>query len=91
MSVHRPPRRGSASHTSLRRLHAIGGAATRHLSRIERCIYRDMMDLYYAKERPLLADEAALFRLLLIRDPDEVAGPRVRSLRNSSTSPRPAG
>jgi uncharacterized protein YdaU (DUF1376 family) len=45
---------------------------TRHLSRLERCIYRDMLDLYYTKEQALLADEKALFRLLLIRGPEEV-------------------
>ncbi len=28
MNIHRLPRRGSTSHTSLRRLHAIGGTAT---------------------------------------------------------------
>lgn len=28
MSVNRPPRQGSAAHTSLRRLHAVGGSAT---------------------------------------------------------------
>jgi uncharacterized protein YdaU (DUF1376 family) len=49
---------------------------TRHLSRLERCIYRDMLDLYYTKERALLADEGALFRLLLIRGPEEVAAAR---------------
>lgn len=38
MSVHRPPRRGSAPHTLLRRLLAIGGAATQ-------AVWRDVAGL----------------------------------------------
>ena len=34
--------------------------ATRHLTRIERSVYRDLMDLYYDTELPLMLDKAAL-------------------------------
>ena len=47
--------------------------ATRHLSRLERCIYRDCMDLYYDKESPLPADFERLARRLLVSAKDEVA------------------
>lgn len=35
-----------------------------------------MLDLYYAKEQPLPLDEPALFRLLIVRGPDETAAAR---------------
>jgi len=46
--------------------------ATRHLSRLERCIYRDCLDLYYDKEAPLSADFARLARRLLVNNEGEV-------------------
>lgn len=54
--------------------HHIGDFNTRtlHLSRLERGIYRDMRDLYFDKEAPLLADVGKLFRLLRITTPEEV-------------------
>jgi uncharacterized protein YdaU (DUF1376 family) len=54
--------------------HHIGdfNSATRHLTRMERGIYRDMRDLYFEKEQPLLADKRRLYRLLLIVTPEEI-------------------
>jgi len=54
--------------------HHIGdfNSATRHLTRLERGIYRDMLDLYYEKEQPLPSDQRMLFRRLLIISPEEV-------------------
>lgn len=46
--------------------------ATRHLSRIERSVYRDMMDLYYATESRLTLDTQALCRRILARTNEEV-------------------
>ena len=39
--------------------------ATRHLTRVERSLYRDMIELYYDKEQPLPLDETQLFRRVL--------------------------
>jgi uncharacterized protein YdaU (DUF1376 family) len=46
--------------------------ATRHLTRIERSIYRDMIELYYDTENPLVSDIALLCRKLLARTEDEI-------------------
>lgn len=46
--------------------------STRHLTRIERSIYRDMIELYYDTEQPLLRDVKALCRRLLARTEEEV-------------------
>jgi uncharacterized protein YdaU (DUF1376 family) len=40
--------------------------ATRHLTRLERSIYRDLLDLYYDTEKPLISDIKRLARLCLI-------------------------
>lgn len=45
--------------------------ATRHLTRIERSIYRDMIDLYYDTEEPLTLDIKALCRKLIARTDEE--------------------
>jgi uncharacterized protein YdaU (DUF1376 family) len=45
--------------------------ATRHLTRIERSIYRDMMDLYYDSEGPLTLEMPALCRKVLARTEEE--------------------
>lgn len=45
--------------------------ATRHLTRIERSIYRDLLDVYYDTEQPLTLDAAALCRKVLARTNDE--------------------
>jgi uncharacterized protein YdaU (DUF1376 family) len=45
--------------------------ATRHLTRIERSIYRDLIELYYDTEQPLILDMKALCRKILARTDDE--------------------
>ena len=45
--------------------------ATRHLTRIERSIYSDMIDMYYDTEQPLTLDVDALKRKLLARTREE--------------------
>lgn len=55
--------------------HHIGdfNTATRHLSRLERAIYRDALDMYYDSESPLDgSDFDRLARRLLCRDAEEV-------------------
>lgn len=47
--------------------------ATRHLSRTERSIYRDLIDLYYDSEKPLTADIEKLARKILVEDGDRGA------------------
>jgi uncharacterized protein YdaU (DUF1376 family) len=45
--------------------------ATRHLTRIERSVYRDMIELYYDTEKPLPLDVAQICRLILARSNEE--------------------
>ena len=55
--------------------HHIGdfNSATRHLSRLERSIYRDCLDMYYDQERPLDGSNFdRLSRRLLCATPEEV-------------------
>tara|TARA_R110001592_G_scaffold111372_6_gene308485 strand:- start:9486 stop:10301 length:816 start_codon:yes stop_codon:yes gene_type:complete len=54
--------------------HHIGdfNSATRHLSRIERSVYRDLIDLYYDTEKALSEDQASLCRLIIARSSEEV-------------------
>lgn len=47
--------------------------ATRHLTRVERSIYRDLIDLYYDTEMPLSLDFAVLCRRVIARDDEEKA------------------
>jgi uncharacterized protein YdaU (DUF1376 family) len=42
--------------------------ATRHLNRVERSIYSDLLDLYYDTEKPLTADFDKLARRILVED-----------------------
>ncbi|WP_045952832.1 YdaU family protein [Achromobacter xylosoxidans] len=53
--------------------HHIGdfNSATRHLTRLERSVYRDMLDLYYDTEAPLTPDMDVLCRLLIARSNEE--------------------
>jgi len=53
--------------------HHIGdfNSATRHLTRLERSVYRDMLDLYYDTESPLTLDMDVLCRLLIARSNEE--------------------
>jgi uncharacterized protein YdaU (DUF1376 family) len=45
--------------------------ATRHLTRLERSVYRDMLDLYYDTERPLILNMDGLCRLLIAHSNEE--------------------
>lgn len=53
--------------------HHIGDYArdTAHLSMLEDCAYRRMLDLYYAAERPLPLNRDGLYRLLRARTKEE--------------------
>lgn len=53
--------------------HHIGdfNSATRHLTRIERSVYRDLIDLYYDTEEQLTLDFNALCRLIIARSDEE--------------------
>ena len=53
--------------------HHIGdfNGATRHLTRIERSVYRDLLDLYYDTEQPLNTDVALLCRRILANSNEE--------------------
>lgn len=55
--------------------HHIGdfNSATRHLTRIERSVYRDLIELYYDTEAPLSGDVDKLCRLLIARSDEEQA------------------
>lgn len=46
---------------------------TRHLTRLERSVYRDMLDLYYDSEMPLSADKEVICRKIVARGADERA------------------
>ena len=48
-------------------------AATRHLTRLERSIYRDLMDTYYDTEKPLTSDLRALGRKIIANTDEELA------------------
>ena len=45
--------------------------ATRHLTRIERSVYRDLIDLYYDTEQSLTLDKVALCRRIIARSNEE--------------------
>ncbi|MFY0477106.1 YdaU family protein [Achromobacter marplatensis] len=47
--------------------------ATRHLTRVERSVYRDLIELYYDTEAPLSRDIDKLCRLLIARSDEEQA------------------
>lgn len=47
--------------------------ATRHLTRIERSIYRDLMDLYYETEKSLMADITKLARRIVCTGKKDIA------------------
>lgn len=51
--------------------------ATRHLTRVERALYRDMLDLYYDKETPLPTDIQRLARLVLAVTDEEKAALKI--------------
>jgi uncharacterized protein YdaU (DUF1376 family) len=45
--------------------------ATRHLTRVERSLYRDLIDLYYHTEQALNSDMEKLARRVLVRSQEE--------------------
>ena len=45
--------------------------STRHLTRIERSIYRDLIELYYDTENPLPNDVELLCRKIIARTEEE--------------------
>jgi len=47
--------------------------ATRHLTRIERCVYRELIELYYDTEAPLANDINQLSRRILATSEQELA------------------
>jgi len=58
--------------------HHIGdfNAATRHLSRLERSIYRDLIELYYETESPLSIDLERVCRRIMACSPEERSAAR---------------
>lgn len=46
--------------------------ATRHLTRVERSIYRDLIELYYDTEAPLTADLKRLSKKVMARSEEEI-------------------
>lgn len=46
-------------------------STTRHLSHVERSLYRDLMDMYYNEEKPIEADLNRLARKLLCKTDQE--------------------
>lgn len=63
--------------------------ATRHLTRIERSVYRDLIDLYYDTEQRLTLDKAALCRRIIARSDDEVTA--VEQVLNEFFTETPTG
>lgn len=63
--------------------------ATRHLTRIERSIYRDLMDVYYDTEAPLTLDMPALCRKVLARSNEEATA--VEQVLNEFFTKTPSG
>lgn len=48
-------------------------SATRHLTRVERALYRDLIELYYDTESPLTSDMERLCRLVIANTDEEKA------------------
>lgn len=63
--------------------------ATRHLTRIERSIYRDLIDVYYDTEQPLTLDLSKLKRKILANDEQESTA--VEQVLNEFFTETPAG
>lgn len=45
--------------------------ATRHLTRLERSVYRDLIEMYYDTEQPLPLDQAIICRKIIARSDEE--------------------
>jgi uncharacterized protein YdaU (DUF1376 family) len=63
--------------------------ATRHLTRIERSVYRDLIDLYYDTEQRLSLDQAALCRRIIARSNEESTA--VQQVLNEFFTETPTG
>ena len=63
--------------------------ATRHLTRIERSVYRDLIELYYDTEQPLPIDAAWLCRKIIARTDEESTA--VEQTLNEFFSETPTG
>lgn len=63
--------------------------ATRHLTRIERGVYRDLIDLYYDTEQRLTLDVQALCRRILARSNEEATA--VQQVLNEFFTETPTG
>lgn len=63
--------------------------ATRHLTRIERSVYRDLIDLYYDTEQRLTLDVQALCRRIIARSNEESTA--VQQVLNEFFTETPAG
>lgn len=63
--------------------------ATRHLSRIERSVYRDLIDLYYDTEEQLTLDTQALCRRIIARTDEEATA--VEQVLNEFFTQTPTG
>lgn len=63
--------------------------ATRHLTRIERSVYRDLIDLYYDTEQRLTLDVQALCRRIIARSNEEATA--VQQVLNEFFTETPTG
>lgn len=63
--------------------------ATRHLTRIERSVYRDLIDLYYDTEQRLTLDVQSLCRRIIARSNDEATA--VQQVLNEFFTETPTG
>ena len=63
--------------------------ATRHLTRLERSVYRDLIDLYYDTEQRLTLDMAALRRRIIARSNEEATA--VEQVLNEFFTETPTG
>jgi uncharacterized protein YdaU (DUF1376 family) len=63
--------------------------ATRHLTRIERSVYRDLIDLYYDTEQRLTLDKVALCRKIIARSNEEITA--VEQVLNEFFTETPTG
>lgn len=63
--------------------------ATRHLTRIERSVYRDLIDLYYDTEQRLTLDVPALCRRIIARSNEEATA--VQQVLNEFFTETPTG
>jgi uncharacterized protein YdaU (DUF1376 family) len=63
--------------------------ATRHLTRLERSVYRDLLDLYYDTESALTLDQAELCRKIIARSNEESTA--VQQVLNEFFTETPTG